>query len=364
MNVRLDDGPVFVFQPALPNYRLQFFEALSRRLGTRFSVYFSEDADFAGLSPSSNPNWGRRLPPIQNLPLGLSWQPGIAQLPLTRCSTIVLSGMPRNITMLFMLMKAKRMGCKVVWWGHLWSGTSTGFRAAIRRWIMSFSDKIIFYTDREREIYVSQYPYRGQTVFALNNGVDLEPILLRRKVYIPEARSSDILFLGRLTKKARIEVLLEALTQPGLESLSVEVIGDGAERGALEQLSHSLRVQHRIRWHGTLSCEDDIATVANRCRIFVYPGSVGLSLLHAFSYGLPAIIHSERKKHMPEHAAFCDNYNGVAFERDSPKSLADAILRITRNSETLRELSRGASSTTVETFNTEDMVRRFLLAIE
>ena len=35
-------------------------------------------------------------------------------------------------------------------------------------------------------------------------------------------------------------------------------------------------------------------------RIFVYPGEVGLSLIHAMAYGLPCLVHSDRLKHMPE----------------------------------------------------------------
>ena len=68
--------------------------------------------------------------------------------------------------------------------------------------------------------------------------------------------------------------------------------------------------------------EPDIAQIANRCRLFVYPGGVGLSLIHAMAYGLPSIIHDDRWRHMPEIAAFQDGRTGRTFEREDPGSLA------------------------------------------
>ena len=69
----------------------------------------------------------------------------------------------------------------------------------------------------------------------------------------------------------------------------------------------------KINWYGKLIDEKDISNIANRCRIFVYPGAVGLSLIHAMAYGLPCLIHSDRCNHMPEIAAFSHGKTGLTF---------------------------------------------------
>src|SRR5690606_35591262 len=115
---------------------------------------------------------------------------------------------------------------------------------------------------------------------ALNNGVDVEPIQALRKPYSAE-RGREILFIGRLTAKAELPLLLEALALDRLRGAHLHVIGDGAMRGSLEEHARRLGIDERISWHGGTTDEKAIADIANRCRIFVYPGDVGLSLLHA-----------------------------------------------------------------------------------
>ena len=59
--------------------------------------------------------------------------------------------------------------------------------------------------------------------------------------------------------------------------------------------------------------------------LFIYPGSVGLSLIHAYNYGLPSIIFSDMRYHMPESAAFKEGFNGISYKKDSATSLARSI---------------------------------------
>ena len=67
-----------------------------------------------------------------------------------------------------------------------------------------------------------------------------------------------------------------------------------------------------------LSNEEEISKLYNFCRCFVYPGEVGLSIIHAMSYGLPAIIHNNINHHNPEHAAFTNEVNGLVFDENNP----------------------------------------------
>src|SRR5690606_32831442 len=110
-----------------------------------------------------------------------------------------------------------------------------------------------------------------------------------------------------------LPVLLKALAEPILKDVHLNIIGDGPERSTLEGLASELGVQAQIIWHGGITNEGEIARIANKCRLFVYPGAVGLSLLHAMAYGLPSIIHDDRWRQGPEVAAFYSAGSGTTF---------------------------------------------------
>src|SRR6202162_759782 len=60
-----------------------------------------------------------------------------------------------------------------------------------------------------------------------------------------------LLFVGRLMPQKGVEHLLHALAAMKTQA-SLDIVGDGPSRGALEALSRELGVAVRVRWHGQL----------------------------------------------------------------------------------------------------------------
>jgi len=105
-----------------------------------------------------------------------------------------------------------------------------------------------------------------------------------------------ILAVGRLSYFKGIDVLLRAIAQvPGA---SLQVVGDGECRGALEQLARELRVESRVRFSGRIDMDagGDVALQAAYAQadVFCLPStdraeSFGLVLLEAMRARLPVI---------------------------------------------------------------------------
>jgi len=265
---------------------------------------------------------------------------------------------------MLLLLKARLVGAKTIWWGQYWSGTSRTHRFILRLLLMRLAHAILFYTDMEVEEYRSRYgKHDRRPISALNNGIDVQPIIKLRTPYRAALRDQSILFLGRLTEKAEFHLLLEALTDARLQNVRLHVIGDGPQRNKFESVAGDLEIHDRVIWHGGMTREADIADVANQCRVFVYPGGIGLSLIHAMAYGLPSIVHSDRWRHMPEIAAFQDGRTGRAFQRGSTDSLASVLNDLLRDPPTLEAMSSDAIRQTETRFNTAVMRRRFVLLL-
>lgn len=353
-----------ILQPALPAYRVPFFARLAETRPGQVIVYHSP-TEVGGLECTVSAEWARRIGPLQSILPGALWQSGAASLPLARGDVLVLCGNPRILSTLVLTLRARTLGARVIWWNHYWSSTSRAWRMRLRLMLMRLAHGILFYTDREVAEYRAGPGRRDRRpISALNNGIDTTGIKAFRTPYDAATRGREILFIGRITDKARLSLLIRALAVPELRDCKLHVIGDGHQAAAARQLSAELGVAEQIVWHGATTDEAMISPVANRCRLFVYPGEVGLSLIHGMAYGLPSIVHSDRWKHMPEIAAFEDGRSGKSFRPDDAGDLASVLSRLLEDERDLNTFSRRCVRITDDGFNVDDMVQRFFASVE
>ena len=58
--------------------------------------------------------------------------------------------------------------------------------------------------------------------------MEQEEIISSRDAYISRLRSRDIFFIGRITEKCGLDLLLDALNSDGCKNITIDVIGDGS----------------------------------------------------------------------------------------------------------------------------------------
>lgn len=350
-----------ILQPALPSYRIDFFERLYREYGAKFTLFYS-NTHLTGLTAEKNVfPWATEIGPIRALPLGLDWQMGALSVPIERGDILVVSGAPRTLSTLLLILKARLTGSKVVWWGHYWSSTSKKWRFFIRLILMRTANAWLFYTDLEVTEYLSlKKVSEKRLVSALNNGLATDQIKKLREPYISANRAREILFIGRLTEKAQVELLLNALAQSAMTDIKLHIVGGGPMEQTLRQLAERLALHERVYWHGAVTDEAWIAKIANNCRIFAYPGEVGLSLIHAMGYGLPCVVHDKREKHMPEIAAFENAKTGLTFTYGNKRDFVDTLVGFIDDHNLLNMASRAAVDAIDSSFNTANMTERFV----
>jgi len=240
---------------------------------------------------------------------------------------------------------------------------------------MKIPDIILLYTDAERAEFIGR-GFTSKRVFAANNAVGTAEID-RAKEQWPEFsleifRAANeltdrdvILFCGRITEKSDLALVLEALD--GIcrkrSDVLLVVIGEGERLDAMKQLAIALGVNRNIKWIGVLTEEVRLAPWFLSAKCLVYPGSIGLSLIHAFSYGLPVITHDNRQLHNPEIAALENGVNGLVFARGSSSDLAQKIEFLLDHPEMAGEMGLKALQTVKEVYCTNRMVEGFMGAV-
>ncbi len=128
---------------------------------------------------------------------------------------------------------------------------------------------------------VSSYLAGEAKAMAPGAEVGVEPMPVNITLFSPgsSARSTNsFLFVGRLNQQKGIALLLEALaaTKGGA---SLEVVGDGDDRAALERRSSMLGVADRVRWLGPQSQEQLVPLYRAATAVVIPSEGEGLGLV-------------------------------------------------------------------------------------
>jgi glycosyltransferase involved in cell wall biosynthesis len=140
----------------------------------------------------------------------------------------------------------------------------------------------------------------------------------------------NLVFTGRLIKNRNLELLFHAVKILKDEDFSVSatIIGGGEYTSNLKSLVLDLDLGANVNFVGPLYDENLICRIFENAAVCVFPGPIGLSLIHAFTYRVPVITNDAIQKHKPEFEAFVDGKNGLLFKDGDANSLASAIRKM------------------------------------
>jgi glycosyltransferase involved in cell wall biosynthesis len=116
------------------------------------------------------------------------------------------------------------------------------------------------------------------------------PLPERLSTFDPSTSSGQalrpvILFVGRLQARKRLDYLLRACAE--IQNVRLVIIGDGPERETLETLAKEIYPSAEFigAKHGA-----ELKPYFEEADLFVLPGTGGLAVQEAMSYGLPVIV--------------------------------------------------------------------------
>jgi glycosyltransferase involved in cell wall biosynthesis len=90
--------------------------------------------------------------------------------------------------------------------------------------------------------------------------------------------------------------------------------------------------------------------------VVCYPANMGLSLLHAFWYGVPVVTHTKLDIQGPEVFAFEHGVNGLSYELNNLASLVDSLRQLLTDDAKRKEMSQAARRTVEGRFTIPRMV--------
>lgn len=234
------------------------------------------------------------------------------------------------------------------------SSPKSKIRRKIRDYLVSVSDACIV-QNREQQVYFSERIQKK--IFVLPNPVGDDYINASDHEYRSILR---IVTLGRLREQKNHKLLIDAFVDvmdelP--EDCKLDIYGVGPLRDELQTLIENRNAQNRVRINGFCS---DVISVYNEADLFVLSSDFeGMpnALLEAMTLGVPCISTEcpTGPSDMIEN-----NVNGLLVPVGDRKSLSNAILRISNDTELARRLGINARKDCIQKYEKGNVARRFI----
>jgi len=225
-----------------------------------------------------------------------------------------------------------------------------------RKFIQKFDALITYSQFGLREYAALGFPEKR--IFKAPNAVAPKPThpLIERPMRF-RGEQPVILYVGRLQERKRIDqliracALLQTTNRPALW-----IVGDGPMRAQLENLAREAYPSTKFygAQHG-----GDLEMLFRSADLFVLPGTGGLAVQQAMSFGLPVIVGEADGT----QSDLVRSENGWMLEKITPKILSATIQQALEDIHLLRKMGEASYRIVSEEVNLERMVAVFSEAV-
>ncbi|ROS29305.1 glycosyltransferase involved in cell wall biosynthesis [Rathayibacter sp. PhB127] len=235
-------------------------------------------------------------------------------------------------------------------------------RATTSRWLAEWmekrtlrrADKIVAVTQALADQLVLHYGIDRQRLLVVANGVDHT---VHGRVDPARTTTCRVGFLGTLYPWQNVSSLLALLTTEGIESVEVDIAGDGPERVALERQVRELGIEHRVTFRGRVHPDDVPRFLSDVDLCFAGHSSTNgsyfspLKLWEYLAAGKPVIA----SRHEVTAALERDGFPVVCYDPIGPEDLGTVLARSIAS---LPELAQRAAEKQLEVWAQHSWGRR------
>ena len=348
------------------HYRAPIFELIDKEIGCDFcfgdKLGDIKKMDYTRLH-------GRVITVHNIISKKFEYQKGLIKLLFTKYNTYILYASPRCVSMwLFLVLRKLFFSKKKVYgWSHGMLGKEGRKTWWIYRRMFNLLDGAFIYNERSTQI-MAERGIPASKLHTIYNSLDYDKQLPLRESLVNtsifknhfENDNKNIIFIGRLTKVKRFDLLIDAISllKGRGELVNVTFIGDGEERNNMERLVEEKSIKEQVWFYGACYDERTNAELIYNADLCVSPGNIGLTAMHVLMFGCPAITNDGFDSQMPEFEAIQENNTGAFFKEGDSVSLADCISRWFKDHKNEREKVRESCYQIIDTkWNPHNQIR-------
>ena len=372
-NKSIYPGRLGIQQRVVPSYRVEFFDLLAGSCSGGMSIFAGdvrqeESIPTAGerLVADYSKSKNHHFQDIQSSYYFL-WQSGFVKwLERWNPDALIVEANPRYLSTFQGIRWMRSRGKPVIGWGlGVPEKSSTEikggsifqvFRDFLWSRMLDQLDGLIAYSHKGAGEYKDLID-PAKMVFVAANAVATRP------VGSPPRRKSQfsgppiLLYVGRIQARKKLDYLIRACSNlpVGIQPV-VWIVGDGPERSMLEELAKKIYPKVEFKGRRTGS---ELSEIFKRSDLFVLPGTGGLAVQEAMSYGLPVIVAegdgTQNDLVSPD--------NGWLIPSHDQESLEETLKIAFSDPTRLRAMGETSFRIVQDDVNIEQMVQTFIEAL-
>lgn len=268
------------------------------------------------------------------------WQKGILTSLWKKYDYYILEGELYSLAVWTTLILNKLFFRKKLYlWSHGWYGRESKLKGLLKSLFFSLPTGAFFYGENAKQIMISR-GLKTNNIHVIHNSLDYtKQICIRntsedKSIYRDYFKNSypNLIFIGRLTKSKKLDLLINAayiLKEKGLK-VNIIFVGEGEAMDEIKELAKKRGIL--CYFYGACYDETINAKLLASADICVSPGNVGLTAIHSLMFGTPVITHGNYFNQGPEVEAIKEGVTGSFFKENDPESLAQVIEYWLKNS--------------------------------
>ena len=317
-----------------PHYRKAIYKMMDENLNCDFYIGDRVNTPLETMKYESLDGF-KNLLIFKNIWGDFYWQKGVLNTFFKPYKKYVITGEPYCLSTWVILLLSKLGGKKTYLWTHGWYGNEGKMKTTVKKLFFGLSTEIFLYGNHARNLMI-QEGFDKEKLHLIYNSLDYKRQLdIRQKIILPNVYRKHfrndypvLIFTGRLNKVKKLDLLIKAhhlLNKEGI-NLNVLILGDGEERSNLEQMVKVHNLSNNYWFYGACYDEELLGRFYHEATVCISPGNVGLTGIHALTYGCPVITHNNFEQQMPEFEVIQESKTGSFFIENDIQDLGAKIL--------------------------------------
>ena len=324
---------VCFFNQSSVHYRKNIFMLMDRELGIDF--FFGDSRKQGAIKELDTTCLRNFKGYFHNIGFGpLYWQNGAIKLLWSDYTDLFTTATHYCLSAWVILLLAPFFGKCVYLWSHGAYGNERGLKKWLTIWKMKRATGSLLYGNYAKKVLM-EWGVPEEKLHVFYNSLAYDEQLELRKTIHPDPFYQEhfgnglpnLIFIGRLTAVKKLDMIVRAMSLLRDRGFGVNMtyVGSGPKEAELKALVREAGLEKNVWFYGPCYDESLLARIIYNADLCDSPGDVGLTAMHAMTFGTPVVSHNNFPHQMPEFEAIEEGRTGAFFQENDVESLAGCI---------------------------------------
>lgn len=246
----------------------------------------------------------------------------------------IIAGEPYCLSSWIILILGKLLNKEIIGWTHGWYGREKLLKRIVKKVFYGLHSKLLVYSDYAIKLMIQEGIAKDKMLCIANSLDSDKERIIRQKLRHTNIYHSHfnnnaptIIYCGRIQKGKKLEQLIDSVKLLKEEDINVNIVfvGKDVEGVNIIEYAYQKGLQKQVWMYGPCYDDNILGDLFYNAHLCVSPGNVGLTAIHALTFGCPVLTHNNFPYQGPEFEAIQPGITGEFFEQDNTTELKEKI---------------------------------------